>query len=220
MRRVGILGGTFDPVHYGHLVIAEEVYAALKLAEMVFVPSGQPPHKLNEVITAAEHRLTMLELAIASNPHFSISLVELDRPGPSYTVDTLRLLRKQWGEQTAIYFLIGWDSLEELLTWHDAVGMLQQLHYLVAVRRPGYNEAGEYRDWLESRLPGIKQRLLVVEAPQLDISSTDLRLRVAEGRPIKYQTPESVEQYIRQHGLYRQKFAGSERERVHGTNAT
>lgn len=220
MRRVGILGGTFDPVHYGHLVIAEEVYAALKLAEMVFVPSGQPPHKLNEVITAAEHRLTMLELAIASNPHFSISLVELDRPGPSYTVDTLRLLRKQWGEQTAIYFLIGWDSLEELLTWHDAVGMLQQLNYLVAVRRPGYNEAGGYRDWLESRLPGIKQRLLVVEAPQLDISSTDLRLRVAEGRPIKYQTPESVEQYIRQYGLYRQKFAGSERERVHGTNAT
>ncbi len=164
MRRVGILGGTFDPVHYGHLVIAEEVYAALKLAEMVFVPSGQPPHKLNEVITAAEHRLAMLELAIASNPHFSISLVELDRPGPSYTVDTLRLLRKQWGEQT--------------------------------------------------------ERLLVVEAPQLDISSTDLRLRVAEGRPIKYQTPESVEQYIRQYGLYRQKFEGSERERVHGTNAT
>jgi nicotinate-nucleotide adenylyltransferase len=220
MRRVGILGGTFDPVHYGHLVIAEEVYAALKLAEMVFVPSGQPPHKSNEVITAAEHRLAMPELAIASNPHFSISLVELDRPGPSYTVDTLRLLRKQWGEQTAIYFLIGWDSLEELLTWHDAVGMLKQLNYLVAVRRPGYNEAGEYRDWLESRLPGIKQRLLVVEAPQLDISSTDLRLRVAEGRPIKYQTPESVEQYIRQYGLYRQKFEGSERERVHGTNAT
>jgi nicotinate-nucleotide adenylyltransferase len=220
MRRVGILGGTFDPVHYGHLVIAEEVYAALKLAEMVFVPSGQPPHKLNEVITAAQHRLAMLELAIASNPHFSISLVELDRPGPSYTVDTLRLLRKQWGEQTAIYFLIGWDSLEELLTWHDAVGMLKQLNYLVAVRRPGYNEAGGYRDWLESRSPGIKQRLLVVEAPQLDISSTDLRLRVAEGRPIKYQTPESVEQYIRQYGLYRQKFEGSERERVHGTNAT
>src|SRR6266404_4235132 len=143
MRRVGILGGTFDPVHYGHLVIAEEVYDTLRLAEMVFIPTGQPPHKTNEVVTAAGHRLAMLELAIASNPHFSISRVDLDRPGPSYTVDTLRLLRKQWGEQAAIYFVIGWDSLEELLTWHDAAGVLQQLTHLVAVRRPGYNEAGD-----------------------------------------------------------------------------
>ncbi len=219
-RRIGVLGGTFDPVHYGHLVIAEEVYDTLRLAEMVFIPAGQPPHKTNEVVTAAEHRLAMLELAIASNPHFSISRVDLDRPGPSYTVDTLRLLRKQWGEQAAIYFVIGWDSLEELLTWHDAAGVLQQLTHLVAVRRPGYNEAEEYRDWLEDRLPGIKQRLLVVEAPQLDISSTDLRVRVAEGRPIKYQTPESVEQYIVQYGLYKQKLVGNERERVHDANAS
>ncbi len=219
-RRIGVLGGTFDPVHYGHLVIAEEVYDTLRLAEMVFIPTGQPPHKTNEVVTAAGHRLAMLELAIASNPHFSVSRVDLDRPGPSYTVDTLRLLRKQWGEQAAIYFVIGWDSLEELLTWHDAAGVLQQLTHLVAVRRPGYNEAEEYRDWLEDRLPGIKQRLLVVEAPQLDISSTDLRVRVAEGRPIKYQTPESVEQYIVQYGLYRQKLVGNERERVHDANAS
>src|SRR6266481_3098480 len=218
-RRIGVLGGTFDPVHYGHLVIAEEVYDTLRLAEMVFIPAGQPPHKTHEVVAAAEHRLAMLELAIASNPHFSISRVDLDRPGPSYTVDTLRLLRKQWGEQAAIYFVIGWDSLEELLTWHDAAGVLQQLTHLVAVRRPGYNEAEEYRDWLEDRLPGIKQRLLVVEAPQLDISSTDLRVRVAEGRPIKYQTPESVEQYIVQYGLYKQKLVGNERERVHDANA-
>src|SRR5258707_9911762 len=150
---------------------------------MVLVPSGQPPHKLNEVITAAEHRLAMLELAIASNPHFSISRVDLDRPGPSYTVDTLRLLRKQWGEQTAIYFVIGWDSLEELLTWHDAAGVLQQLTHLVAVRRPGYNEAEEYRDWLEDRLPGIKQRLLVVGGPQLHISSSGLAVRCPKCQP-------------------------------------
>ena len=220
MRRVGVLGGTFDPVHYGHLVIAEEVYATLKLSEVVFVPTGQPPHKTNEVVTAAEHRLAMVELAIASNPHFTISQVDLDRPGPSYTVDTLRLLRKQWGEQTAIYFVIGGDSLEELLTWHDAAGILQQLTHLVAVKRPGYNESREYHDWLESRLPGIKERLLIVEAPQFDISSTDLRLRVAEGRPIKYQTPENVEQYIVQNNLYRQKFVGSEREKVHDANAS
>jgi nicotinate-nucleotide adenylyltransferase len=220
MRHIGVLGGTFDPVHYGHLVIAEEVYATLKLAQMVFVPAGHPPHKTGEVITPAEHRLAMLELAIASNAHFTISRVDLDRPGPSYTVDTLRLLREQWGEQTAIYFVIGWDSLEELLTWYDAPGILQQLTYLVAVRRPGYEEAAEYQDGLESRLPGIKQRLLIVEAPQFEISATDLRSRVAEGRPIKYQTPESVEQYIVQYGLYRQKSVGSEREKAHDANSS
>ena len=154
MRRIGVLGGTFDPIHYGHLVIAEEVYATLNLAEMVFVPAGQPPHKPVKVVTAAEHRLAMLELAIASNPHFTISKVELERPGPSYTIDTLRLLRKQWGEQTAIYFVIGWDSMEELLTWHDPSGVLEELTSLVAVGRPGYNESRDYLDWLETRLPG------------------------------------------------------------------
>lgn len=202
VRRVGVIGGTFDPVHYGHLVIAEEVYAALDLAEMVFVPAGHPPHKPDSLVAAAHHRLAMLELAVASNPHFSISLVDLERPGPSYTVETLGLLRQRWGEQAAIYFLIGWDSLEDLLTWHDPAGILAQLAFLVAVRRPGYHEESGYRDSLEARLPGIKQRLRVVSVPQLEISSTDLRTRVAEGRPIKYQLPESVEQYIEQHRLY------------------
>jgi nicotinate-nucleotide adenylyltransferase len=201
-RRVGMIGGTFDPVHYAHLVIAEEVRAALNLAEMVFVPAGHPPHKAESLVAAAPHRLAMLELAIASNAHFSISRVDLERPGPSYTFETLRLLRRQWGEQTAIYFLIGWDSLEDFLTWRDPAGILEQVAYLVAVRRPGYDEDSGYRDSLEARLPGIKQRLLVVSAPQLEISSTDLRMRVAEGRPIKYQLPESVEKYIQQYRLY------------------
>ncbi len=205
-RRVGIIGGTFDPVHYAHLVIAEEVYAALELTEMVFVPAGHPPHKPGSVMAAAAHRLAMLELATTSNAHFSISRIELERPGPSYTADTLRLLRQQWGEQTAIYFVIGWDSLEDLLGWHDPAGILEHLSYLVAVRRPGYNEDSNYRDSLEARLPGIKERLLVVPVPQLDISSTDLRARVAERRPIKYQLPESVEQYIIQQRLYQQKY--------------
>jgi len=204
MRRVGLMGGTFDPVHYGHLVVAEEVYSVLDLAEMLFVPAGQPPHKPNRIVTGVQHRLAMLELAVVGNPHFSISRVDLDRPGPSYTVETLRLLREQWGELTALYFVIGWDSLEDLLTWYDPAGILQQLSYLVAVRRPGYNEREGYRDSLEARLPGIKQRLLVVPAPQFDISSTDLRQRVAEKRPIKYQVPESVEKYIKQYKLYQQ----------------
>lgn len=201
-RRIGILGGTFDPVHYGHLVIAEEACAALDLAEMVFVPAGHPPHKPDSLVAPAHHRLAMLELAIAGNPHFSLSRVDLERPGASYTVETLRLLRQQWGEQTALYFLIGWDSLEDFLTWHDPAGILERLSYLVAVRRPGYAEESGYRASLEARLPGITRRLLVVPAPQLEISSTDLRERVAQGRPIKYQVPEGVEQYIKQYNLY------------------
>ena len=220
IRRIGVFGGTFDPVHYGHLVIAEEVHATLQLAEMVFVPTGQPPHKTNEEITAAEHRVKMLELAIASNPYFSISRVDVDRPGPSYTVDMLQLLRKQWGEQTAIYFIIGSDSLEDLLSWYDPAGILEQLTHLVAVRRPGYSESDAYYNRLETRLPGIKQRLLIVDAPQFDISATDLRKRVAEGRPIKYQTSESVESYIVQYGLYRTNLDGNTGEELHGTSTT
>ena len=206
---MGVIGGTFDPIHYGHLVIAEEVYAALDLAEMVFVPAGQPPHKPGRVVTAAQHRLAMLELAIASNPHFTISYIDLERKGPSYTVETLRLLRKQWGAQTAIYFVIGWDSLEELLSWYDPADVLEQLTHLVAVHRPGHTEVPGYREQLEKHLPGIGQRLITVPAPQLDISATDLRLRVAEGRPIKYQVPEAVEQYIVQHELYQKRKEGT-----------
>jgi nicotinate-nucleotide adenylyltransferase len=130
------------------------------------------------------------------------------------------LLRKQWGGNTAIYFIIGGDSLEELLSWHNPSGILRQLTHLVAVRRPGHNESEAYYDWLEARLPGIKQRLLIVDAPQFDISGTDLRKRVAEGRPIKYQTPDSVESYIIQYGLYRPKLDKSEQEEMYGTNAT
>jgi len=205
MRHIGVIGGTFDPIHFGHLVIAEEVYATLKLAEMVFVPAGQPPHKPEQVVTPAQDRLAMLQLAIASNPHFTISMVDLERPGPSYTVETLRLLREQWGEQTAIYFVIGRDSLEDLLDWYNPVGILEQLDYLVAVKRPGYTEEKGYIERLEERLPGIRQRLIIMSAPQLEISATELRQRVAEGRPIKYQVPEVVEQYILQHGLYRSR---------------
>jgi nicotinate-nucleotide adenylyltransferase len=204
-KRIGLLGGTFDPIHYGHLVIAEEVRATLDLAAMIFIPAGQPPHKLKRATTPALHRLTMLELALASNPHFSISLVEMDRSGPSYLVDTLRILRAQLGMNVELSFVIGWDSLEELHTWYDPQGILAQLDSLVAVARPGYNEALDedtYKSQLEARLPSISQRLLVVQAPLLDISSTDLRQRVARGRPIKYQTPEAVEQYIFAHGLY------------------
>ncbi|GAC1656627.1 MAG: nicotinate-nucleotide adenylyltransferase [Ktedonobacteraceae bacterium] len=218
IRRIGLMGGTFDPIHYGHLVVAEEVRATLHLAEVVFIPAGQPPHKQGEIVTAVEHRLAMLELAIASNPHFSISRVDVERAGPSYTVETLRLLRQQWGEQTALYFIIGWDSLEELSTWRDPTGILTQLTALVAIHRPGHQEVSGYRKHLEEQLPAIRQRLFTMPAPQLAISATDLRLRVAEGKPIKYQTPEAVENYIIQYGLYRQKIGS--RKTTYGTHAS
>ncbi|WP_207229330.1 nicotinate-nucleotide adenylyltransferase [Ktedonosporobacter rubrisoli] len=201
-RRVGLFGGTFDPIHHGHLAIAEEVRVSLELNEMFFIPAGHPPHKPGRVITPVEQRLAMLELAIATNPHFSISLVEVDRPGPSYLVDTLHILREQWGNEIELYFVVGWDSLEELHTWYNPLGILAQLTFLVAVARPGYVEENEYNKQLEARLPGITQRLLVVQAPRLDISSTELRRRVASGKPIKYQVPDAVESYIFQHNLY------------------
>ena len=212
-RHIGLMGGTFDPVHYGHLVIAEEVRATLNLSEIVFIPAGQPPHKTGHHITEAQHRLAMLELAIASNPHFRISLMEIERTGPSYTVDTLRTLREQLGTDTALFFIIGWDSLEELYTWYKAPDILTLVTYLVAVRRPGYEEDAEYNKVLEQRLPGILQRLLVVQAPQLEISATDLRQRVAEKRPIKYQTPEAVETYIKENRLYGHSYVESEGEK-------
>lgn len=213
IRHIGVIGGTFDPIHYGHLVIAEEVRATLNLSEVVFIPAGQPPHKTGHHITEVRHRLAMLELALASNSHFHISRMEIERIGPSYTVDTLHTLRQQWGENTALSFIIGWDSLEELHTWYKAEEMLTQVTHLVAVRRPGYEEDDEYNKVLEQRLPGILQRLLVVQAPQLEISATDLRQRVAENRPIKYQTPEGVETYIKENRLYHHTHVESEGEK-------
>ncbi len=188
-------------------MIAEEVRATCELSEMVFVPAGQPPHKQGGIVTPAQQRLAMLELAIASNPCFSISLVDMDRPGPSYTDETLQLLHQQWGQQTEFYFVIGWDSLEEFHTWHNPAGILEQLTHLVAVHRPGYTAAQGELLHLEQRFPTFRQRLLTMPAPQLEISATDLRQRIAEGRPIKYQTPEAVEQYIMQHKLYQEKVA-------------
>lgn len=201
--RIGLIGGTFDPIHYGHLVIAEEVRAALDLSIMIFIPAGQPPHKQGRPTTAADHRLAMLQLAIASNPSFTFSRVEMDRSGPSYLVDTLRILREQRGPEAELFFLLGWDSLLDLHKWYDAEGILAQLTRLVAVGRPGFTEETEEYKGLETKLPGLTHRLLLVPAPQLEISSTDLRHRIAEGRPIKYQVPEAVERYIIEHNLYR-----------------
>lgn len=203
--RVGVLGGTFDPIHIGHLVAAEEARAQLRLDRVIFVPAGLPPHKLSNNISPIDHRLAMVKLAIASNPYFTISRVDIDRFGPCYTVDTIQLLRDELGSDVELYFIMGSDSLADLPTWHQPQRLIR-LCRLAVVERPGYQVDMEE---LERVLPGITSRVHFINAPQLDISSTDIQRRVREGLPIKYQVPEAVEEYIYKHWLY----TGREKER-------
>jgi len=197
--RVGILGGTFDPIHYGHLIIAEEARVRLQLARVLFVPAKNPPHKLRQPCSAASHRVHMVQLAIASNPGFELSEVDLVRPGPSYTVDTLALLQEQYGPEAELFFLMGLDSLANILSWHRPADIVARANLVVAAR-PGYTVELET---LEKALPGITQRIQMLPTPAIGISSHDLRCRVREGLPIRYQVPDSVEAYILAHGLYR-----------------
>ena len=196
--RVGVFGGTFDPIHIGHLVSAEEARMELKLERVVFVPAGLPPHKLDHVMSPVEHRLAMVELAIASNPHFAVSRVDVDRFGPCYTVDTIELLRDEWGRGVEIYFIMGSDSLLDILTWHNPRRLIRLCRFAV-VSRPGYEVD---LDELDALLPGVASRVQMLNAPELAISSTDIQQRVREGLSIKYQVPEAVEDYIYQHKLY------------------
>jgi nicotinate-nucleotide adenylyltransferase len=197
MDKVGVLGGTFDPIHYGHLVIAEEAFARLGLREVLIMPARVPPHKQGRKITATEHRLAMVKLALASNPHFRLCTIDLERDGPSHTADSLALLRQQMDAE--LYFIIGEDSLLDLPRWHQPARILAQCR-LVVMSRPGYPEP-DLRV-LEAIGPEAVERGIVVRAPQLEISSTELQQRVAAGLPIKYQVPEAVEEYIYRHRLY------------------
>ena len=201
VRRVGVIGGSYDPVHVAHLVVAESVREALSLDMVLFVPVGEQPLKQGQPVTASQHRIAMVELAVEGNPHFRVSRVDVDRPGPSYTVETLKLLREEWAERgrTELWFIIGADSLLTLARWHDPTGILLQSR-LAVVRRPGYlPDLGE----LEERVPKLQERVDWVDAPLMDISATDLRRRVAEGRSIRYRVPEAVREYIEKEGLYR-----------------
>ncbi len=196
-RRIGIMGGTFDPIHIAHLVAAEEAATARALDEVIFIPARQPPHKRGEPLTDASHRLAMTRAAVADNPRFSVSTIEMDREGPSFTVDTLRELQAPGVE---LSFIVGMDSLAELPTWHDPSEILS-LAELVAVYRGGWDRVDMAE--LEAALPAVRGRVQVVAIPALDISSTDVRRRVAEGRPIRYLVPDSVIDYIIRNGLYR-----------------
>ena len=195
-RRLGIMGGTFDPIHYGHLVAAEEARWQFRLDEVRFVPTGQPWQK-PEGVSDADQRFRMVVLATAANPAFSVSRVEIDRPGSTYTVDTLRRLRAELGGAAELFFITGADAILQILTWKDPAEVLALAELIVATR-PGYDLAS-----LEAHLPAATGRVHAMRIPALAISSTDIRARVAAGAPIRYLVPEEVRRYVAEHGLYR-----------------
>ena len=197
--KIGVLGGTFDPVHLGHLMVAEEARVSLGLSEILLVPAGQPPLKPSHPITPAEHRLQMLRLAIADRPYFKVSAMEIERPGPSYTVDTIAELRRQYDSKDEIFFILGWDSLAQLPQWREPSRLIKMC-YLVAVPRPGYQRPD--LEALEASIPGISRRVVFLEKPQIDISASAIRERAARGLSLRRLVPEPVAEYIRQHKLY------------------
>jgi nicotinate-nucleotide adenylyltransferase len=194
MRRIGVMGGTFDPIHHGHLVAASEVAHIFALDEVIFVPTGQPYQKEGRAVSAAEDRYLMTVIATASNPRFSVSRVDIDRPGPTYTIDTLRELGAANGPADELFFITGADALAEILTWHDAEELFSLAHF-VGCTRPGHRLSG-------AGLPADKVSL--VEIPALAISSTGCRARVADGEPVWYLVPDGVVQYIAKRKLYAQ----------------
>ncbi len=191
-RRIGVMGGTFDPVHHGHLVAGSEVAHIFALDEVVFVPTGQPYQKDDRKVSPAEDRYLMTVIATASNPRFSVSRVDIDRPGRTYTIDTLRDLHEANGPDADLYFITGADALENILTWHDADTLFSLAHF-VGCTRPGHRLTG-------AGLPDGKVSL--VEIPALAISSSECRARVAADEPVWYLVPDGVVQYIAKRHLY------------------
>jgi len=194
--RLGVMGGTFDPIHYGHLVTAEEALHQFELDEVLFLPTGQPWMKEHERVSPAEDRYLMTVIATASNPRFRVSRLEVDRDGPTYTVDTLRSLRAEAGDGADLFFISGADAILEIFQWKDP-GELFELAHFIAATRPGYDIAG-----LEAQAV-VRPGITVMNIPALAISSTDVRARVAVGRPIRYLVPEGVNSYVQKAGLYR-----------------
>jgi nicotinate-nucleotide adenylyltransferase len=202
-RRIGIMGGSFDPIHIAHLIMAETVRETLSLDLVLFLPAGTQPLKQDRATTPAEQRAAMVELAINDNPAFALSRLDIDRPGPSYTADSLEQLRNEWGglEETAMWFIIGSDSLLSFLKWREPERIIAQMR-LAVVRRPAFTADLAP---IETRLPGFTSALDWVNAPLLEISGTEIRRRVAEGLSIRYHVPEVVREYIYAHDLYSQK---------------
>lgn len=199
---IGVLGGTFDPIHNGHLLLAEEVRARLNLAETLFVPAGQPWLKIDNPISSVEHRVEMVRLAIADKPYFKLETMEVGRSGPSYTVDTIDELKARLGIGDELFFILGWDSLADLPLWREPSRLITVCH-LAVVPRPDYPLPDLKA--LEAIIPGLAQRVMLMDKPEIDISASAIRDRVARGLSIHHLVPEPVDKYIRQHKLYLMK---------------
>jgi len=198
-QRIGILGGTFDPIHLGHLVTADFVLNALQLEKVVFIPAGHPPHKDPGKMASAHARYIMAVLATGDNPSFNVSEIEAVKPNVSYTIDTLMELNKLYGGAAEFYFIVGTDAVNEIPYWENAQDLLKYCVF-VAATRPGFAAAAGKA--LEFFGPGGRSRIIQLDTPELEISSTDIRERVRRGRSFKYIVPASVELYIKKEGLY------------------
>jgi len=196
--RVGVLGGSFDPPHVGHLILAEEARDQLGLDKVLFAPAGQQPLKQGQPVTAAEDRVRMTGLAIADNASFALSRGDVDRPGPHYTVDLIAIIAAQLPPDAELYFLMGFDSLRDLPKWREPEKLIR-IARLVALTRPDIPI-----DWdaLEAALPGVRERVRLLDMPELEIASRDLRERVRTGRSIRYMVTDAVRAYIDEKGLY------------------
>ena len=197
--KVGIMGGTFDPIHLGHLAMAESVREIFELDEILFIPSARPPHKVEKIITPEVHRLMMTFLATQSNEKFQVSPMEILRDGLSYTLDTMNQLEKKFGTDTELFFIIGADSMADLPKWHKSKELVSKVHF-IATTRPGIEvNLEEVKNFFGESAKNIHQ----VVVAGLEISSTDIRERVKNGRSIKYLVPEAVEEYILKENLYK-----------------
>lgn len=197
-EQIGLFGGTFDPPHLGHLILASEAHSQLQLDRLLWILTPAPPHKQDQFITSVEHRLAMVNLAIHDNPSFELSRVELDRPGPHFTLDTIQLIAKQFPEAD-ITPVIGGDSLRDLPTWNRPNDLLAACHRVGVMHRLGEQENLEA---LEKQLPGISSKVQYVEAPLLEIASRQIRTRIADGKPFRYYLHPAVCEYIEKHHLY------------------
>jgi nicotinate-nucleotide adenylyltransferase len=200
--KTGVMGGTFDPVHLGHLAVAEEARQQVGLEEVIFVPAGHPYFKALARISSSQHRINMLNLALVGKPYFRVSLLEIERPGPSYAVDTLARLRERLNPQDELYFILGWDSLLTLPRWEQPERLIE-LCQLIAAPRPGFSRPDV--NLLESELPGVSRRTMVMDQPVIDISSSDIRERVKQGQAVDHLVVPAVAQYIKENGLYQNR---------------
>jgi nicotinate-nucleotide adenylyltransferase len=196
--RIGIMGGTFDPIHHGHLIAAEEARHAFALEQVLFVPTGDPWQKRHRAVTPAEERYLMTVIATATNPCFDVSRIEIERQGPSYTIDTLRDFHERYPVGTEFFFITGADAILQILTWKDPEDVLA-LATFIAATRPGHDAED-----LDELSPEVRKRVEMLRIPALAISSTEIRDRVASGRSVTYLVPESVARYVEKHGLYRE----------------